>query len=306
MAYYILKRFLYSVLTLYIIITVTFFLMHAIPGSIYTGEKNLPPAIVNNIKAKYGLDKPIHEQYLIVLNNILHLDFGMSMKNEGRSVNKIITQQFPVSARLGLVSVIACLLGGIPLGIMSALKVGKWQDHSSMVVATIGVTVPGFVIAALTQYFLAVRLGLFPVIGFKTPWHAVLPAIALAFYPLAFIARLVRSSMVEVLEQDYIRTARAKGLSEKVVVYKHALKNSIMPVVTYLGPLIAGVLTGSFVIEKIFNIPGLGRSYVDSISNRDYTTLIGVTVFYAAFLIFMNFIVDIVYVFIDPRVELSD
>jgi oligopeptide transport system permease protein len=306
LAYYILKRLVYSVLTLYIIITITFLLMHAIPGSIYTGEKNLPPAIVDNIKAKYGLDKPLYKQYTMVMNDLVHLDFGMSMKNEGRSVNDIIKEQFPASAELGIVAIILCLLVGIPLGIISSLNIGKWQDHTSMIVATIGVTVPSFVVAAMTQYFLAVKLGWFPAVGFSSLWHAILPAIALSFYPLSFIARLVRSSMIEVLEQDYIRTARAKGLSEMAVVYKHALKNSIMPVITYLGPLVAGILTGSFVIEKMFNIPGLGRYYVNSISDRDYTTLMGVTVFYAAFLIFMNFAVDVVYVFIDPRIKLEN
>lgn len=306
MVYYILKRLIYSVLTLYIIITLTFLLMHAIPGSIYTGEKTLPPAIVENIKAKYGLDKPLYQQYGMMLKNIAKLDFGMSMKNEGRSVNDIIAEHFPNSAKLGIVAILMCLLVGIPLGIVSSLHVGKWQDHSSMIIATIGVTIPSFVVAALTQYFLAVKLKWFSVSGFESFQDAILPAIALSFYPLSFIARLVRSSMVEVMEQDYIRTARAKGLSETIVVYKHALKNSIMPVITYLGPLVAGILTGSFVIEKMFNIPGLGGYFVNSISNRDYTTLMGVTVFYAAFLIFMNFIVDVVYVLIDPRIKLED
>jgi oligopeptide transport system permease protein len=306
LAYYIFKRFVSSILTLYIIITVTFLLMHAIPGSIYTGDRNLPPAIEENIKAKYGLDQPLYKQYIMVMDNIIHLDFGMSMKNEGRGVNDIISEHFPDSAKLGMVAILLCLGVGIPLGIVSSLNIGKWQDHTSMIIATIGVTVPGFVVAAMSQYFLAVKLGWFPPIGFKSVQHAILPAIALSFYPLSFIARLVRSSMLEVMEQDYIRTARAKGLSETIVVYKHALKNSIMPVITYLGPLVAGILTGSFVIEKMFNIPGLGGYFVNSISNRDYTTLMGVTVFYAAFLIFMNFVVDVVYVFIDPRIKLED
>lgn len=305
MVYYVLKRFIYSILTLYIIVTITFFLMHAIPGSIYTNEKALPPSIVNNIKAKYGLDKPLYRQYFIALGNMARLDFGMSMKNEGRKVNDIIKEHFPKSAALGIFAISLCLTAGIPLGVISAVKTGKWQDKTSMVIATIGVTIPSFVMATLSQYLISVKLGLLPVMGFKTFWHAALPAVALSFFPLSFIARLVRSSMVEVLEQDYIRTARAKGLSEGVVIYKHALKNSLIPVVTYLGPLIAGILTGSFVIEKIFSIPGLGRYYVDSISSRDYTTMMGVTVFYAAFLILMNFIVDMVYVPIDPRIKLK-
>lgn len=293
-------------MTLFVVITVTFFLMHAIPGGIYTSEKNLPPAIVENIKAKYGLNLPLEQQYLIQLKNIATLDFGMSMKNQGRKVNDIIMDQFPRSARLGAFAITLCLFIGIPLGILSALKVDKWQDRMAMIIATLGVSVPGFVVAILSQYFLGVKLGIFPTIGDRTLLHLVLPGIALSFFPLSFIARLVRSSMIEVLEQDYIRTAKAKGLSDKVVIYKHALKNSIMPVVTYLGPLIAGVFTGSFVIESVFNIPGLGRYFVTSIGNRDYTVILGVTVFYSFFLIFMNLIVDLVYVVIDPRIKLSN
>ena len=303
---YMLVRIAYSLLTLFVVITVTFLLMHAIPGGIYTSEKKLPPAIVKNIKAKYGLDLPLGRQYIIQLKNIARLDFGMSMKNQGRKVNDIIADQFPRSARLGAFSLTLCLFAGVPLGVSSALKAGKWQDRISMIIATLGVSVPGFVVAVLLQHFLGVKLGLFPTIGDKTLLHLVLPGVALSFFPLSFIARLVRSGMVEALEQDYIRTARAKGLSGRTVIYKHALKNSIMPVVTYLGPLIAGVLTGSFVIESVFNIPGLGRYFVTSISNRDYTVILGVTVFYSLFLILMNLAVDIVYAIIDPRIKLND
>lgn len=281
-------------------------MMHSIPGSVYTSEKKLPAAIEQNIKAKYGLDKSLGQQYVTMLGNVTRLDFGTSMKNEGRSVNDIITESFPVSAKLGLLAILFCLIIGIPLGILSAIKVDKWQDRAAMVYATLGVTIPGFVVASLTQYFLGVKLRIFPVMGFSTFLHSILPAVALSFFPLSFIARLIRSSMVEVLEQDYIRTARAKGLSRIVVIYKHALKNSVMPVITYLGPLIAGILTGSFVIEKIFNIPGLGRNFINSISNRDYTLLMGVTIFYAVFLILMNFLVDVIYVFLDPRIKFKD
>jgi oligopeptide transport system permease protein len=301
---YILKRFGYSVLTLFIIITVTFFLMRSIPGSIYTKDKPLPPKIVENIKAKYGLDKPLFQQYLKTLGNVVRLDFGMSMQSEGRKVNDIIAEQFPNSAKLGLFAIFLCLILGIPLGIISALKNGKWQDNGAMILATLGVTIPSFVVATLGQYLFSVKFKIFPVMGFKTLAHAVLPGIALSFFPLAFIARLVRSSMLETLEQDYIRTARAKGLTEQMVVLKHALKNSLIPVVTYLGPLIASILTGSFVVERIFNIPGLGRYYISSISNRDYTVIMGLTIFFAAFVILMNFLVDIVYGAIDPRIKI--
>lgn len=305
MLLFIVKRFLYSVVTLFCIITITFFIMHAIPGSIYSKDKPLPPEIKANIMAKYGLDKPLFTQYTTMLVNVVKLDFGMSMVNEGRSVNDIIYSQFPRSAALGFVAIVLCLFVGVPLGIVAAKHPNKWQDTVSMIVATAGVTVPGFVVAALSQYFFAVKLEWLPVMGFASPKYMILPAIALSFFPLSFIARLVRSSMVEVLEQDYIRTAKARGLSKRLVTYKHALKNSLIPVVTYLGPLIAAILTGSFVIETIFSIPGIGRYYVQSISNRDYTTMMGVTVFFAAFLIFMNFVVDIVYIIIDPRIKLK-
>lgn len=280
-------------------------MIHSIPGSVYTSDKALPPAIEHNIKAKYGLDKPLLNQYVICISNLARLDFGMSMKNEGRSVNDIISIQFPRSAFLGMWGLLLCLMIGIPLGIAAARHPNKWQDTVAMVVATIGVSVPGFVIATLAQYFVAVKLGWLPVWGFANMKYVILPAIALSFLPLSFVARLVRSSMVEVLENDYIRTAKAKGLSNMVVIYKHALKNSLIPVVTYLGPLVAGVLTGTFVIEKIFSIPGLGRYFVESILNRDYTTLLGLTVFYSVFLISMNFIVDILYLLIDPRIKLK-
>lgn len=304
MGIYILKRLGYSLLTLFIIITLTFFLMRSIPGSIYTKDKPLPPKIVENIKAKYGLDLPLSQQYFKMLGNVVRLDFGMSMQSEGRKVNDIIAEQFPNSAKLGIFAIFLCLIIGIPLGIISALKNGKWQDNGAMILATLGVTIPSFVVATLGQYIFSVKLKILPVMGFKTFASAIMPAVALSFFPLAFIARLVRSSMLETLEQDFIRTARAKGLSEQVVIFKHALKNSLIPVVTYLGPLIAAILTGSFVVERIFNIPGLGRYYVTSISNRDYTTMMGITIFYAAFVIIMNFLVDIVYVFIDPRIKL--
>jgi oligopeptide transport system permease protein len=305
LGFYLIKRILYSVITLWVVITITFFLMHSIPGNVFASEKKLPPNIVKNLEEKYGLDKPLMQQYVKTLTNVCLLDFGMSMKTGGRSVNDIIEEHFPVSLELGLYSLFLCLLVGIPLGIISAIKKGKWQDHVSMITATLGVTIPSFVIAAILQYVFCVQLRLFPVMGLNSPTDAILPAIALSFFPISFIARLTRSSMVEVLEQDYIRTAKAKGLSKSSIIYKHALKNAILPVVTYLGPLIAGVLTGSFVIEKIFNIPGLGRYFIDTILSRDYTTIMGVTTFYASFLIIMNLVVDILYVVVDPRIKLK-
>lgn len=303
---FIINRVIYSLLTLFVVITVTFILMHAIPGGVYTSEKKLPPAIAENIKIKYGTNLPLIKQYILQVKNIAIGDFGLSMKNKGRRVNDIIAEQFPRSARLGVFSITLCLFAGIPLGTISALKVNKWQDRVSMIFVTLGVSVPGFVVAVLSQYYLGVKLRLFPTIGDRTVLHLILPGLALSFFPISFITRLVRSSMLEVLGQDFIRTVRAKGVSEKTVICKHALKNSIMPVVTYMGPLIAGVLTGSFVIESIFNIPGLGVYYVSSILNRDYTVIMGVTVFYAIFLIFMNLAVDIIYVLLDPRIKLRN
>lgn len=210
-----------------------------------------------------------------------------------------------MSAKLGVAAILLSVTVGVLLGIISALKQGKWHDHVTMFLSTLGVTIPGFVLATLLTYVFAYKLGLFPVFGWGEAKHFVLPSIALAGFSMAFISRLTRSSLLDVIRQDYIRTARAKGLSEPAVIYKHALKNAILPVVTYLGPLIAQVLTGSFVIERIFSIPGLGRSYVDSIGNRDYTLILGVTVFFGAFLIICNLIVDIIYAFIDPRIRLE-
>ncbi len=302
---YMLIRIAYSILTIFVIITITFLLMHAIPGGVYTSEKKLPQAIVDNIKAKYGLDLPLGQQYLIQLKNIALLDFGMSMKNQGRRVNDIISEHFPKSAALGIFAILLCLLAGIPLGVQSALKAGKWQDRAAMAIATLGVSIPGFVVATLSQYFIGVKLGILPVTGDDTLLHLILPGIALSLFPMSFIARLVRTNMIEVLEQDYIRTARAKGLFERVVIYRHALRNSLIPVVAYMGPVVAGVLTGSFVIESVFNIPGLGRYFVTSITNRDYTVILGVTVFYSLFLIAMNLIADIVCVILDPRIRLN-
>jgi oligopeptide transport system permease protein len=280
--------------------------MHAIPGNVYSSDKALPQEIENNIKAKYGLDKPLYEQYFVTLKNMAKLDLGMSMKNEGRGVNEIIKEHFPKSAILGIVAVMLCLFIGLIMGMVSAIKVDAWQDKTIMIIATIGVTVPSFVVASLLQYYICVKLKLLPAIGFDSYKNVILPAIALSFFPLSFIARLIRTSMVVSLEQDYIRTARAKGVKESAIVLKHALKNSILPVITYLGPLMAGVLTGSFVIEKIFNIPGLGRYFVDSITSRDYTVIMGVSIFYAVFLIAMNFLVDVVYLAVDPRIKLKN
>lgn len=248
---------------------------------------------------------PCTKQFFDYLKGLARLDLGPSFKHEGRTVNEFIREGFPLSARLGLLSVGFTLLTALPLGILSAVKNGKWQDILVMFIATLGITIPSFVIATALMYVFSFRLGWFPVFGVKKLNGYVLPVIALSGYSLSFVARLMRSSLLEVMGQDYIRTARSKGLSESAVIIKHALRNALIPVVTILGPTIAGLITGSFVIEKIFALPGMGVHFVTSIANRDYTAIMGITIFYATILVAMVFLVDIFYVMIDPRIKLG-
>jgi len=294
-----------SLLTLFVITTVTFFLMHLIPGGPFTGDKVLPPNILHNLEVKFGLNKSLGQQYFNYLMNIVRGDFGVSVKQQGWSVSGIISAKFPVSARLGLVAVAFALISGTILGIISAFKNGKAADHTVMVIATLGTSIPSFVIATVSMIIFGVMIKLLPTYGLTSWQNYILPAFALSLFPLSFIARLMRSNMIDVIHQEYIKTARAKGLSEGKVIFKHALKNAILPVVTYLGPLMAGVLTGSFIIEQVFSVPGLGAFFVTSIENRDYSVIMGTTIFYGAFLIMMNFIVDIMYMLIDPRIKLK-
>ena len=305
MAKYFFRRVLVSLLTLFVVITITFFMMQAIPGGPFTEEKAIPDFVIEKMMTQYGLDDPIYIQYGRYLLNVLRLDLGPSYRYEGISVNEIISESFPVSFMVGGLALILALLVGIPAGIISALNRGKWQDRLSMILATLGVTIPGFIIAALLVYIFAWRLG-WATVGFWEGFStAILPALTLALYPAAFISRLVRSSMLEILTQDYIRTAYSKGLSEFAIIYIHALKNAIIPVITYLGPLTAGILTGSFVVEQVFGVPGLGTFFVTSINNRDYTTIMGVTIFYSALLVFFNLIADCCLALIDPRIKLQ-
>lgn len=305
MLLYTVKRFFSLLAVLLVIITATFVLMHAIPGGPFTGERNLPPAVLKNIEVRYHLNDPLWMQYLDYLKHIAQGDLGPSFKYEARTVNEIIAESFPVSAELGLVSVALAIVIGIPVGIISALRQNRWPDYAAMFFGTVGISVPSFILATLLIYVFALKLELLPVAMWGDFEYMILPAVSLAWLPSAFIARLMRSSMLEVLSQDYIKTAKAKGLSTFMIIYRHALKNAIIPVVTYLGPLIASVLTGSFVIESIFAIPGLGRYFVTSIYNRDYTVILGVTVFYSTLLVFLNFLVDISYAYLDPRVKLD-
>lgn len=302
---YTVSRFLSMLLVLFIITTATFLLMHAIPGGPFTAEKNLPEAVLKNLNERYHLNDPLWKQYADYLANVVRGDLGPSFKYEARTVNDIIAESFPVSAELGLISVLIAVLTGIPMGIVAALRQNRWPDYLCMFFATIGISVPGFILATLFIYVFALQLELFPAAMWGGPEYVVLPAVALAAFPTAFIARLTRSSMLEVLSQDFIRTARAKGLGPLAVIWRHALKNALIPVVTYLGPLIAAILTGSFVIESIFAIPGLGRHFVTSIYNRDYTVILGITIFYSTLLVFLNFLVDLAYAWLDPRIKLD-
>jgi oligopeptide transport system permease protein len=307
---YILKRLVYSVITVLVLITITFFLMHLMPGDPFTGTKAIQPEVKAALYAKYGLDKPLPEQFIRYVGNVLHGDFGVSLLDK-RPVKDIIMEAFPVSAELGIRSLIFAFIIGLLLGIVAAVKRGTGWDTFSMFLALIGVSVPSFVLGAILQYFLGLKLyqatgnAIFPVMGWSTENSKLLPAFALAFGSMAVISRLMRTSMLDVLNQDYIKTAKAKGLSQSGIVWKHAVRNAIMPVVTVMGPMVASVLTGTFVIENIFAIPGLGKYFVQSVQMNDYTTIVGTTLFFGAFLVFANFVVDIIYGLLDPRIKLS-
>ena len=315
---FLVNRIVMGLVTLWLVVTITFFLLHLLPGDPFQSEKAIPPKIKENLMAKYHLNKPLKEQYIQYLKNVSKGDLGMSMKVRGRAVNDVIKQSFPVSADLGARSILFALTVGIPLGIVAALKRGKYQDKMAMVIAVIGISVPSFVLAGLMQkYFVDIHNGFlidklgFPnflkirLSGWDSPEKKILPVVALGLYTVALIARLLRDKMIEVMGQDYIRLAIAKGVRPGAIVLKHALRNAILPIVTIMGPTIAAVLTGSFVIEKAFTIPGLGKYYIQSINDRDYTMVLGVTVFYAAFLILMMIIMDIVYAIVDPRIKLG-
>ena len=305
MAKYIIKRLILAVLTVFVVATLTFFLMNAVPGGPYEAEKAISPQAKAALGAKFGLDQPLFKQYLTYMKNILHGDFGPSLKQRGREVIDIIMSKFPVSARIGGISVLVSLLVGVPVGCIAALHRGKASDSTIIVIATIGIAVPSFVVCSLSMYFFGVRLRLLPTVGLTSWKHFVMPVFALAFYPTAYIVRLMRSSMLDVLGQDYMRTARAKGVSQFFSLFKHALRNAILPIVTYVGPMMAYTLTGSFIIEKIFTIPGLGGEFVSSITNRDYMMIMGTTIFLATLMVFINFLVDVVYKIIDPRINLK-
>ncbi len=303
MTKYILKRIGMMLITLFMIVLLTFILMHSVPGGPFTTEKQVAPAVLKALEAKYHLDDPLWKQFVDYVKGLLTFELGPSFKFTGKTVNDFIENGFPFSATLGLITLVFVLLTALPMGVVAALRNGKWQDMVTMALATLGVTIPSFIIAPTLIYFFSYVLAWCPTYGVDKWQGYILPVIALGGYSISFLARLMRSSLLEVMGQDYIRTARAKGISEVRVVLKHALRNALIPVITVLGPTIANLLTGSFVIEKIFAIPGMGSYFVNSVTQRDYTTIMGMTVFYAAFLIVMVFVVDIFYCLIDPRIK---
>lgn len=314
---FILKRLVASFITLLLVISLTFLLLHQLPGDPFQSEKAIPPQVKANLMAKYNLDKPLSTQYITYLKQLSKGDLGLSMKEKGRTINSVIKNSFPTSADLGIRALLFGLIVGIPLGIISALNRGKKTDHVSMVIAVLGISVPSFVIAGLLQLYvvnfhkailidkLGLPVGRILLTGWDSPSKKILPVIALGFFSVAQIARLMRSKMIEIMEQDYIRLAISKGVSPVNIVIKHALRNAILPIITTITPSIAGVLTGSFVIETMFGIPGLGKYYIGSIIDRDYTMVLGVTVFYSAFLILMILVMDLVYALVDPKIKLG-
>lgn len=306
MAKYLFKRIVTAVITLFIAATLTFFIMNLVPGDPFLTDKAPSEEAREALRAKYGLDQPLTVQYKNYMLNLLHGDFGVSyVQAKNKPIIDIIKQSFPVSAKVGGISILLAFVLGVPLGCISALRRNKWQDNIIRFISTLGVAMPGFVVATLMMLAFAVNLKWVPVSGLDKPSSYILPVIALALSPMSYIARLMRSSMLDALGQDYIRTVRAKGMTEFVTTFKHALRNSLIPVITYMGPMIANVLTGGFVVESIFNIPGLGRYFVKSIQSRDYTIIMGTTVFYAAFLIFCTLVCDIIYKVVDPRIKLD-
>ena len=305
MVKYIVKRVLLAIFSVWLVATLTFWLMFMVPGGPFLAEKSPSAATLEALNKKYGLDQPKIVQYKNYMLNLVKGDMGVSIKQRGRTVGEIISTGFKVSAKIGGIAILVAVSIGIPLGCLAALNRGKLLDNIIMLISTCGIAVPGFVVATVLMIIFSVKLDLLPTYGIATWKHYIMPVIALAFYPVAYITRLMRSSMLEVLGQDYIRTAKAKGLPQFIILFKHALRNAVLPVITYLGPLLAYTLTGSFVVEKIFTIPGLGNAFISSITGRDYTLIMGTTIFLASLVILMNLIVDIAYKIIDPRIKLQ-
>lgn len=305
MARYIIKRVAMGILSVFVVATLTFFLMNLVPGGPFVAEKSISKEAQAALAAKYGLDKPIMERYATYMTDFIKGDMGLSLRQRGRTVNDIIFSKFPVSARLAGVAVLVALLIGIPLGCISAYNRGKFADNFIIVLATCGIAIPSFITSVFLLYTFGSKLNILPTIGLNSLSAYIMPVTALAFYPTAYITRLMRSSLLDVMGQDYIRTAKAKGLSDFKILFKHALRNAVLPVITYVGPMLANLMTGSFVVEKIFTIPGLGRDFVSAITNRDYTMIMGTTIILATLIITANVIVDILYKVVDPRIKLK-
>ena len=302
---YILKRAIMSLITAFLVSTLTFFVMNMVPGGPFLSEKAVTPQAQAAMEAKYGLDKPLFQQYTTYMTGILKGDFGLSIKKRGRTVSQIIGTKFPVSAKVGGLALILAVCTGIPLGAVAAFNRGKFIDNLLVVLSTAGIAIPSFLSSTILIYIFTTKLKWLPSLGLKDAQSYIMPVVALALYPTFYMARLMRSSMLDVMGQDYMRTAKAKGVTTFKAIFKHALRNAILPVITYLGPLLAALMTGSFIIEKIFNIPGLGSEFVSSITSRDYPMIMGTTIFLAVFIIIMNLFVDIAYAIVDPRIKLK-
>ena len=301
--FYILKRVLLAILTIWIVITITFFVMHAVPGGPFMSEKAISKEAQAALEAKYGLDKPLGEQYVTYLKDVVtRFDFGPSLKQRGRQVNDIIFDGLRTSAKLGVIAAAMAAVLGVVLGAIAALRRNTVLDKFIMVLTTAFISMPSFIMGSFLLLFLSVKLGWFPANG-STAAGLVLPVVTLSLSPMANITRLTRSSMLDVLGQDYIRTARAKGVSGKKIIFGHALKNSLIPVLTYVGPMLAFIVTGSMVVEQIFAVPGIGRQFVSSITNRDYTMIMGTTIVLASLIVVMNLVTDILYKVVDPRID---
>lgn len=302
---YILKRIGLAILTVWVVITVTFFVMHAVPGGPFLGEKAITPAAQAALEAKYGLDKPLMEQYVTYLKDVVfHFDFGPSLKQRGRMVIDIIADGMKTSAKLGVIAAVSAAVVGIVLGAVAALRRNKLIDRVIMVITTAFVSMPSFIMGSLLLVLFAIQWAILPANG-STSAGLILPIITLALYPMAYITRLTRSSMLDVLGQDYIRTAKAKGVSGVKIIFGHALKNSLIPVITYFGPMLAYIVTGSLVVEQIFAVPGIGRAFISSITNRDYPMVMGTTIVLAVLIVVMNLLSDIMYKIVDPRINLE-
>lgn len=307
MASYIIRRLLWTIPTLLVISLITFLLMHAVPGGPFSGPdtSHIPPEVIKNMEDYYHLNEPLWKQYFVYLWNVLHGDLGPSYAERGRTVNEIIAQHLPISAALGALALLVAVAIGIPLGILSALKQNTFWDYFGMFFAVSGVSVPAMTLGPLLIWVFALSLDLLPVARWGSWQQAIMPSFTLGFGSAAILARLTRASMLQVIREDYIRTARAKGVPERTVTFHHALKNALIPVVTVLGPLFAALMTGSMVVEQIFAIPGLGKFFVQSVLGRNYPVIMGTVLLYAVFLIIANLFVDIVYAWLDPRIRFT-